>query len=47
MSQSLEDYVMLRNIHLSSSPDLGAVAIIINQFNFTLILCKFPKVACA
>jgi hypothetical protein len=46
MSQSLEDCVMLRDVHPSSSTDLGADAININQFNFTLILCSFPKFAC-
>jgi hypothetical protein len=47
MSQGLENCVMLRDVHPSSILDLGAVAIHINQFNFTSILCTFPKVACA
>ncbi len=46
MSQGLEDCAMLRDIHPTSCPDLGAVAIHINQFNFLSVLCTFPKLAC-
>jgi hypothetical protein len=46
MSQDLENCVMLHDVHPPSCPDLGTVAILINQINYTSMIFTFPKILC-